>query len=219
MKRSAVAALGAALIVTAGASSAAQAALIDFGVSVLGGAPTYMGTSLDELMSFDLDQAALLVESVGSGDASGLVPVGSGPADEVTVSPDTTNIIYGFGTGPAPLGADVILSWTGSTGDTFTETLTTADSINRGTLNAITLLLSGTLSDTSGVFTNSPVSLMLTASQAGGPGLSISASFTNTTTAGAIPETSTWAMMALGFGALGYAASRRRKANIAMLSP
>jgi hypothetical protein len=219
MRRSAVAALAAALIVTAGAGSAAQAALVDFEVGVFGGAPTYMGTSLDASMSFDLDQAMLLVGSVGAGDASGLVPVGSGPADEVMVSADTSNIIYGFGTGPTPLGADVILSWTGSTGDTFTETLTTADSINRGTANAITLMLSGTLSDTGGVFTKAPASLMLTASQAGGPGQTISASFTNTTANGAIPETSTWAMMALGFGALGYAASRRRKAHCVMLSP
>jgi hypothetical protein len=60
---------------------------------------------------------------------------------------------------------------------------------------------------------------MLTASQAGGPGQSINASFTNTATTSAIPETSTWAVMGLGFAALGYAASRRRKANIAMLSP
>jgi hypothetical protein len=214
MKRSAAAALGAALIVTAGASSAAQAALIDFGVGVFGGTLTYMGTSLDESMSFDLDQAALIVESVGAGDASGLTMF-----DEVMVSADTSNIAYGFGTGLTPLAADVILTWTGSTGDTFTETLTTANSINRGTTDAITLLLSGTLTDAHGVFTKSPVSFMLTASQVGGPGEPISASFTNTTTtAGAIPETSTWAMMALGFVALGYAASRRRQANIAMLS-
>jgi hypothetical protein len=30
-----------------------------------------------------------------------------------------------------------------------------------------------------------------------------------------IPEPSTWVMMALGFGALGYAGFRRRNANIA----
>ena len=42
--------------------------------------------------------------------------------------------------------------------------------------------------------------------------------FTNTSGL-SVPETSTWAMMALGFAALGYAASRRRKANLAALSP
>jgi hypothetical protein len=69
-------------------------------------------------------------------------------------------------------------------------------------------MLSGTLSDASGVFTKAPASLMFTASQAGGPGLSISASFINTTTAGAIPETSTWAMMALGFAGIAFAGYR-----------
>jgi hypothetical protein len=42
--------------------------------------------------------------------------------------------------------------------------------------------------------------------------------FTDTATTGVIPEPSTWVMMALGFGALGFAAFHRRKANVAMLS-
>jgi hypothetical protein len=111
-----------------------------------------------------------------------------------------------------------VKSWTATDGDKFTETLTTVDSINRGTTNAITVTLSGMVSDTAGVFVDAPIFLIFSANQAGGPGHTISATFTDTTDIGAIPETSTWAMMALGFGALGYAASRRRKASIAMLS-
>jgi hypothetical protein len=43
--------------------------------------------------------------------------------------------------------------------------------------------------------------------------------FTNATgVAPSIPEPSTWAMVALGFGALGYVVSRRRKANLAAFS-
>jgi hypothetical protein len=78
-------------------------------------------------------------------------------------------------------------------------------------------VLGGTTS-TAGVFVDAPIFLIFSANQARGPGHAISATFTDTTDIGAIPETSTWAMMALGFGALGYAASRRRKASIAMLS-
>jgi len=59
---------------------------------------------------------------------------------------------------------------------------------------------------------------VFTANQAGGPGQTITVSFTDTSRVSSIPETSTWAMMAIGFGALGYAASRRRKAHIATLS-
>jgi PEP-CTERM motif len=216
MKSAFVATLGAAALVTLGASSAAQAAMIDFSVVAFDGAVTYTGVSLDASASLDLDQATLLVSEVKPGDASGLALF-----DPVTISaltsPPSASIIYGTGTGPTPLGADVILSWTGGT-DVFTETLTSATSISRMTADEIGLTLSGTLSDTGGLFTDTPVSLVLTANQAGGPGETISLSFTNTSSVTpAIPETSTWAMMALGFGALGYAASRRRKVRIATL--
>ena len=119
--------------------------------------------------------------------------------------------------GGRSLGADVILSWTVGAGpsmDTFTETLTTVLSINRATTDEIGLQLSGTLSDTGGVFSDSPVLLALTANQAGGPGETTSASFTNTSSfAPSVPEASTWAMMGLGFAALGFAGFRRRKAR------
>jgi hypothetical protein len=212
MKSSVVAALGAAVL-TFGLSSAAQAALIDFSVAVLG-ETSYSGPTLNASTAFNLDSADLVVAETGVGDESGLKHFAT-----VTVSP--SDIMYGAGTGPSMLGTDVVKSWTGlvdGASDTFTETLTNVLSINRGTTNAITVTLSGMVSDTAGVFVDAPIFLIFSANQAGGPGHTISATFTDTTDIGAIPETSTWAMMALGFGALGYAASRRRKASIAMLS-
>ena len=217
MKSSMVTALGAALIIALGASSAAQASIVDFGVTAFGNSITYNGTSLDQSLSLDLDQTTLLVTGVSPGDSSGLALFDQVMLSALT-SPPGSNIIYGPGTGPGPLEADVILSWTGGT-DTFTETLTEVLSINRATTDEIGLTLSGTLSDTSGNFTDSPVLLMLTANQAGGPGQTTGALFTNTSNfTPSVPEPSTWAMTALGFAALGYAASRRRKTNIALLS-
>jgi hypothetical protein len=203
--------LGAAVIATLAASTAAEAAIIDFGIAVADGAPNYMGTSLDMSNVLDLDQSTLLVVEKGADDASGL-PLFSTITLSADTSPASSQIIYGFGTGPAPLGADVILSWTGSTGDTFTEKLTSVTAINRMMTDQIGLTLTGTVSDTDGVFTDAPVLLSLTANQASGPGEAISISFTNTSSLGpAIPEPSTWVMMGLGFGALGYAARRQRK--------
>ena len=64
-------------------------------------------------------------------------------------------------------------------------------------------------------FIDTPVSLTLTANQEGGPGKTVTVSFSNASgVAPSIPEPSTWVMMALGFGALGYGGFRRRNANI-----
>jgi hypothetical protein len=216
MRHSIVAALGAALIAGLGASSAAQAALINFSVVAIDGTPGYTGTSMDQSSAFDLDNSLLLVQEVDPHDDSGLTP----GIDIVTLSP--MDITYGFGDGTvdAPISnGPIIKSWTGDNGDAFTETLTTVDSINRGTPNQIIVQLSGTVSDTHDLFVDTPIFFILDATQFGGLGTPSSAMFTNTTTiTGVIPETSTWAMMALGFAALGYAASRRRKARVAMLS-
>jgi hypothetical protein len=216
MKSAFAATLGAAALVTVGASSAAQAAIVNFGFGAFDGSIQYTGTSLGDSTALDLDQSFLVVMEINAGDASGLALF-----DEVSLTaptaPSSSEIIYG--STPGPLVADVILSWTAGT-DTFTETLTavksivTMPSVNP---NFIAVSLTGTLTDTGGVFTDSPVLLMFTANQAGGAGQTVTVSFTNTSRVSSIPETSTWAMMALGFGALVYAASRRRKARIATL--
>jgi hypothetical protein len=193
------AALAAVSVATLGAVPAAQAAMIDFGVVALGGTITYTGARLQFSTGLDLDGATLLVSSVGAGDSSGLIS-----GDHVSISP--TEIDYGLGAGP--LMTDIVKSWTATVGpdagDLFTETLTTVDSIDRSTRNAITVTLGGTL--TGPGFSAQPVSFILSANQAGGPGNVVSAALTNVSV---VPEPSTWVMMLLGFAALGYAAVRR----------
>jgi hypothetical protein len=216
MRRTVIAALGAAVIATFVANSAAEAAMINFGVASADGAVTYTGSSLDLSTAFDFDGATLLVLEKNASDASGLALFNTVTLSAAT-SPPSSSIIYA--SGPGPLGADLTLSWTGGTGDKFTETLTTIVSINRATTDQIGLTLTGTLSDADAVFTDAPVLFSFTANQAGGPGQTITSSFTDTTsTTPSIPEPSTWAMMALGFVALGYASIRRGKANRALLS-
>ncbi len=166
-----------------------------------------------------------MVLEIGPGDASGLSLF-----DTITLSADTSppsaDVIYGFGDMPSdfptPLGATFTLTWPMAPGpgaDVFTETLTTVTSINRATPDAITVTMTGTVTDSADLLkAGTPVQLIMTASQAGGSG-TIQVGFTNTSTfAPSVPEPSTWVMMGLGFGALGYAASRQRKANGALLS-
>ena len=219
MRRSVIAALGAAIIAMLGASSAAQAGTIDFGVVGIGGTIGSTGSDLEESTALDLDDTTLFVSGTGTGDESGLAAF-----DTVSVfapSPPDTNIIFGSGTGTSPLSPEVVLSWTGSQG-AFTETLTTVQEVARNpdSPDSIGVTLLGTVTGPLGSgFVDTPVSLTLSATQDGGPGNTINVLFTNATgVAPSIPEPSTWAMVALGFGALGYVASRRRKANLAAFS-
>ena len=94
MKRSAIAGLGAAVIAMLGASSAAQAAMINFTVVNIDGTPTYTGTTLEDLSAVDIDNGFLIVQEVDPSDDSGLTPGDS----NVSLSP--TNIVYGTGSGP-----------------------------------------------------------------------------------------------------------------------
>ncbi len=205
-------ALAVALVATLGASSAAQAAVINFGVAAVTGADlSYTSPStLNASTAFNFDGSPLLVVSIGPGDASGLTPF-PGANNSVTLSP--TDIVYGMTAGP--LGSDVTKSWSNASGtDSFTETLTTVKEIDRDTPDAITVTLTGTLTDTAGLFTDAPVEFILSANQVRGPGTAIIAGFTNTTT---VPEPATWVMLALGFAGLGYVGVRRNaKDKVAM---
>ena len=213
MNRSVIAALVTAFIAMLAASSAAGAATIDFGVVGIGGTIGNTGSNLEESTAIDLDESTLFVSGVGPGDDSGLAAF-----DTVSVfapSPPDTNIIFGSGTGTSPLMPEVVVSWTGSNG-AFTETLTTVKEVarNPSSPDSIGVTLLGTVTGPPGSgFVDTPVSLTLSATQDGGPGNTITVSFTNSTTSvtPSIPEPSTWVMMALGFGALGFAGFRRRK--------
>jgi hypothetical protein len=209
--------LAVALVIGLGASSSAQAAVhtIDFSAGVLssgGGTLSYTsGSTLDKSTAFDFDGTTLDVTSVGSDDTTG-----NTAGTTVTISP--ANIMYGpSATGPASLpGTGIVKSWT-IAGDTYTEKLTEVESISRSK-NAITVTLSGEVTDTSGMFDMTPAIMQLAATQVGGEGASISVSLTNFAKTSVVPEPSTWVMMTLGFVGLGYAATRRGKANTAMLS-
>ena len=80
-------------------------------------------------------------------------------------------------------------------------------SIVRSRPNAITFTLSGTVDDTGDLFDATPINFTLTATQEGGPGSGVSASFRTTT----VPEPSTWIMMLLGFAGIGYACHHRAR--------
>jgi len=212
MKPSVITALSAAVIAMLASSSAVEAATIDFGVTSFDGSIGFLGgPSLDQSTTLDLDLSLLLVNEILPGDESGV-----GLSDVISLtantSPPSSQIIYASGLGP--LGAVVTLSWVASVGpgagDVFTETLTTVAAINRAVTDQIGLKLTGTVTDSGGSFMNVPIALNLTASESMGL---IDVEFTNATTSvtPSVPEPSTWAMMAIGFAALGYAGFGLRK--------
>jgi hypothetical protein len=213
MKCSVIAALSAAVIAMLAASSAAQAAAIAFGASSVDGSITFLGGPfLDQSTTLDLDLSFLRVNEISPVDESG-VAIDDVLSLTAMTSPTSSQIIYASGLGP--LGADVILTWVATVGpgagDVFTETLTNVAAINRAVSDQIGLKLTGTVSG--GSFLNVPITLNLTASESMGL---IDVEFTNATTSvtPSIPEPSTWVMMGLGFGALGYAGFRRRTAML-----
>src|SRR5215469_12294726 len=145
-----VPALVIALMAGIGGSSAAQAAvnIIDFSAGIdptAGGTLSYIpaGTStLDKSTSFLFDGTSLVVDSVGADDNSSGLTHG----DPIVLNP--TTIDYGSGMGGTPLlGGPITKTWTAADGDVFTEILTDVASIDRGLTDAITVRLTGTVSD------------------------------------------------------------------------
>jgi hypothetical protein len=213
MKRTAIAALGAATIATLGTSAATHAATVAFDFSAFDASILHDGSSLSDSTYLDVDSAAEVVTSVGAGDASGL-----NEGDSITLTGATTPTLNNaiiYGSSPGPLGTDVVLSWPmvvipGM--DMFTETLTTVAAIvtDPDDPDFIGVSLTGTLTDTAGMFKDVPVMLMFTATQVGTNIPSVAFSNATTSVTPSIPEPSTWAMMALGFAALGWAGFRKR---------
>jgi hypothetical protein len=199
-----VPALAAAFIAAVGASSAAQAARIDFAFVALGNGISAAPTPLQDATSLNLGGSIIVVSGTAAGDASGL-----SPANVISISP--TDIIFSAVSPADPLTK----SWTATigpnAGDVFTETLTTVSSVDRTSPNAVTWDLTGTV--TGGGFHNVPVSMIIDATQSGGPGNVISVSGTNSS---AIPEPSTWVMMALGFAGLGFLGYRKTRSDNAL---
>jgi hypothetical protein len=76
------------------------------------------GPTLDKSTAFDFDGSSWLVSSLGPGDASGLSPF---PTPPDTVRRVPTNVVYGGGTSGGSLMTDITKTWTGITGDKFTE--------------------------------------------------------------------------------------------------
>ena len=198
-KRLSMAAAVAAVVFT----GAAQAATItiNFGVSPVGGAPSYTGTSLDQSTGFQFGGGIYQVNQIGAGDQSTLALL-----NLVTL----TNPTYGSGNVGA-LTTDMTKQWTTAAG-TFTETLTSFI-INRGTANAITLLLAGTLTGPGGI--SQDAFAIVNANQVGGPGNAVNWSLTDTSTLGATPLPAALPLFATGLGALGLLAARRRKQKAA----
>jgi hypothetical protein len=221
--RKIVPALAAAFIATVGVGSAAQAAVINFGaVALCAGLPTctgisYTGPTLALSTSLDLDGSNWIVTIPKAGDVSGLKT-----GDGFTLTPTSGSYGTLHGIVDLPLPHDLFKVWTATigpdAGDTFIETLTTLHEINRGVRDLISFTFEGTITTApadSGVL-GAPVELALSLTQAGGPGNITTATLTNVSSA--IPEPSTWVMLALGFIGLGYAAVRRGSKDKAALA-
>jgi len=194
-KRLTMAALGLAALVFSGAAQAAT--VINFGVIPVGGAPSYVGASLDTSTGFNFGGGLYLVNQIGSGDQSTLV---------LTNLISLSNLSYGAGS-VGSLLSDMVKSWTTAAG-TFTETLTSFVA-NRATSNSLTLVLSGTLVGPGGI--SQSAFAILNANQSGGPGSAINWSLTNTSALSGVPLPAALPLFASGIAGLGFLALRRRK--------
>jgi hypothetical protein len=200
-KRLTIAAAALAAVVITGAAQAATIT-INFGVITIGGTPSYTGTSLDQSTAFDFGTGTFIVNQIGAGDQSTLA-LGNLVA--------LTNPNYGSGN-VGSLSGDMTKSWTTNAG-TFTETLTSFI-INRGTPDAITLLLAGTLTGPGGI--SQDAFAIVNANQVGGPGNAVNWSLTDTSTLGATPLPAALPLFATGLGALGLLARRRKRKAVAV---
>ena len=193
-----IASMFAGLVAFAVAGSAQASTFIDFGTVAIGGTPSYAGSSLDSSTSFSFGGGLYLVSQRSAGDQSGLT-IG----DTVSL---TSPVVYGSSNSGS---TSLIKSWTDSLGS-FTETLTSFTA-NRTGSNSIALTFAGTLSGPGGL--SQPAFAILTASQVGGPGTSISWSLTNTSVSqpAFTPLPAALPLFAAGLGGLGLLGWRRKR--------
>ena len=184
-------------------SAQASTITINFGVSPLGGTPSYTGTSLDQSTAFNFGGGSYQVNQIGAGDQSTLV-LGN------LIS--LTNPTYGSGN-VGSLTSDMTKSWTTNAG-TFTETLTSFI-INRGTPDAITLLLTGTLTGPGGI--SQDAFAIVNANQVGGPGHAVNWSLTDTSTLSGTPLPAALPLFGTGLAALALLARRRKRKAAAVV--
>ena len=199
-KRLTMAAAGLAAVMLA---SSAQAVTINFGAIPIGGTPSYTGATLDQSTSFNFGGGFYLVNQIGPGDQSTLA---------LNNLIALTNPIYGPGNIGA-LAVPMIKVWVTAAG-TFTETLTNF-LINRTTPDALTLVLSGTLTSTTGI--NQSAFAIVNANQVGGPGSAVNWSLTNTSSLvpSNVPLPAGLPLFVTGLGAIGLLAWRRKRKAIA----
>jgi hypothetical protein len=196
-----MAAAALAAVVCTGSAQAATIT-INFGVTAFGGTPSYTGATLDQSTAFNFGGGTYAVNQIGAGDQSTLALF-----DLVALS----NPTYGSGN-VGSLTGDMTKQWTTVAG-TFTETLTSFI-INRGTPDAITLLLAGTLTGPGGI--SQDAFAIVNANQVGGPGKAVNWSLTDTSTLGATPLPAALPLFATGLGGLGLLARRRKRKAVAV---
>jgi hypothetical protein len=171
---------------------------------ITGGAPQFVGISLQQSSAFNLGGGPYVVTGIGMADESGL-----SRGDTVTLAPT----LFSYGSADSGSTALVML-WSGSHGS-FDATFTsfTAD---RSSSNALTLDLFGTLEGPQGI--NEPITAILSANQAGGTGWLVGWTLTQTATIGVgVPEPGTLGLLELGLlgiGVLGLPGLARRKLKL-----
>ena len=170
-------------------SAPAQASTyIDFGVVPLGGSPSYAGVSLESSTGFNFDGSLVEVNSIGTGDMSG-VTLG----EAVTL------------TFPNPYTSGFTVTW-----GAYTETLTSVVA-EVPSPNGISVDFKGTLVNTA-LGIDQPAYAIFSADQAAGPGTAIDWSLTNSNVVPtATPLPAALPLFVCGLGAIGLLGWRRKR--------